>query len=105
MGHGWRDLWLGRLEGANHWIEPWLGHQRRDAYWKHGSVCEDYAAIEVPVYAVGGWVDGYTNAVPRMLEGLRRYHPTVAFALLPAIGEVDIILDAISGWLVNTMRD
>ena len=27
-------------------IEPWLAHQRRDAYWKQGSVCEDYAAIE-----------------------------------------------------------
>ena len=62
--------WLERLEGANNWIEPWLGHQRRDAYWKHGSVCEDYSAIECPVYAVGGWVDGYTNAVPRLLEGL-----------------------------------
>ena len=69
-GDAWRDTWLERLEGANNWIEPWLGHQRRDGYWKHGSVCEDYSAIEVPVYAVGGWVDGYTNAVPRMLEGL-----------------------------------
>ncbi len=70
FGDGWHETWLGRLEGANNWIEPWLGHQRRDAYWKHGSVCEDYSAIDVPVYAVGGWVDGYTNAVPRMLEGL-----------------------------------
>ena len=26
--------------------------------------------IEVPVYAVGGWADGYTNAIPRLLEGL-----------------------------------
>ena len=69
-GDGWHETWLERLEGANNWIEPWLGHQRRDAYWKHGSVCEDYSAIDVPVYAVGGWVDGYTNAVPRMLEGL-----------------------------------
>ena len=33
-------------------------------------VCEDYAAIEVPVYAIGGWTDGYTNSVPRLLEGL-----------------------------------
>ena len=70
FGEGWHEEWLRRLEGANNWIEPWLGHQRRDAYWKHGSVCEDYSAIEVPVYAVGGWVDGYTNAVPRLLEGL-----------------------------------
>ena len=39
-------------------------HQRRDAYWKQGSICEDYAAIECPVYTVGGWADGYTNADP-----------------------------------------
>ena len=28
------------------------------------------AAIECPVYLVGGWSDGYTNAIFRMLEGL-----------------------------------
>ena len=33
-------------------------------------MCEDYAAIEVPVYAIGGWTDGYTNSVLRLLEGL-----------------------------------
>jgi putative CocE/NonD family hydrolase len=66
----WRETWLRRLEAGTSWIEPWLAHQRRDDYWKHGSVCEDYAAIECPVYAVGGFVDGYTNAVPRLLEGL-----------------------------------
>jgi uncharacterized protein len=66
----WRAAWLERLGGANAWIEPWLTHQRRDGYWKDGSVCEDYSAIECPVYAVGGFADGYTNAVPRLLEGL-----------------------------------
>jgi uncharacterized protein len=69
-GEGWREAWLERLETLTPWVEYWLGHQRRDAYWKHGSVCEDYAAIQCPVYAVGGFVDGYTNAVPRLLEGL-----------------------------------
>ena len=51
-------------------IEPWLTHQRRDGYWQHGSVCEDYAAIDCPVLLAGGWADGYRNAVLRMLEGL-----------------------------------
>jgi uncharacterized protein len=69
-GESWRQTWLERLEAANAWIEPWLNHQRRDEYWKQGSVCEDYSAIECPVYAVGGFADGYTNAVPRLLEGL-----------------------------------
>ncbi len=66
----WREVWLDRMEHTPAYIEHWLGHQRRDAYWRHGSVCEDYAAIEVPVYAVGGWADGYTNAVFRLLAGL-----------------------------------
>jgi putative CocE/NonD family hydrolase len=66
----WRELWLGRIEGSEPLAEIWLSHQRRDAYWKHGSVIEDHGAIECAVYAVGGWQDGYTNAVPRLLEGL-----------------------------------
>src|SRR4029453_14576737 len=70
IGNGWREQWLDRLETVTPWIEPWLGHQRRDEYWRQGSVCEDYSAIECPVYAVGGFVDGYTNAVPRLLAGL-----------------------------------
>ena len=70
VGERWRELWERRLEANQPWIHTWLAHQRRDAYWKHGSVCEDYAAIEVPVYAVGGWTDGYTNSVLRLLEGL-----------------------------------
>ncbi len=69
-GARWRELWEQRLATNTPWIHTWLGHQRRDAYWKHGSVCEDYAAIEVPVYAIGGWTDGYTNSVLRLLEGL-----------------------------------
>ena len=70
VGERWRELWEQRLAANRPWIHTWLAHQRRDAYWKHGSVCEDYAAIEVPVYAVGGWTDGYTNSVLRLLEGL-----------------------------------
>jgi uncharacterized protein len=63
-------MWLERLENVPLFFEFWLRHQRRDAYWKHGSVCEDYAAIQCPVYAVGGWTDAYTNAIPRLLERL-----------------------------------
>jgi uncharacterized protein len=69
-GDAWRPQWLERLTQTPAFIEPWLAHQLRDDYWRHGSVCEDYAAIEVPVYAVGGWSDGYTDAIPRLLAGL-----------------------------------
>ena len=69
-GDDWRPMWQERLENVPLFLEIWLSHQWRDAYWKHGSVCEDYAAIQCPVYAVGGWTDGYTNAIPRLLAGL-----------------------------------
>ena len=59
-----------RLQNVPLFFERWLRHQRRDAYWKHGSVCENYEAIQYPVYAVGGWTDAYKNAIPRLLEGL-----------------------------------
>ena len=70
VGDRWRAIWLERLQSMPLFFEPWLRHQRRDAYWKHGSVCEDYEAIQCPVYAVGGWTDGYKNAIPRLLERL-----------------------------------
>jgi len=70
VGDRWREMWMSRLENTPPYVHAWLEHQTRDGYWKHGSVCEDYAAIEAPVYAVGGWADGYTNAVFRLLEGL-----------------------------------
>mgnify|MGYP006281587837 CR=1 FL=1 len=70
VGDRWREMWMERLENSGLWLEKWLEHQRRDAYWKHGSVCEDYSAIQCPVYAVSGWADGYCNAVFRLLKGL-----------------------------------
>jgi predicted acyl esterase len=71
VGERWREMWLKRLANVPLFLEYWLSHQRRDAYWRHGSVCEDFAAIQCPVYAVGGWTDAYTNAIPRLLENLR----------------------------------
>ena len=70
VGSRWREMWQERLEGSGLWLETWLSHQRRDDYWKPASVNEDYAAIECPVFAVGGWADGYTNAIFRLMEHL-----------------------------------
>ena len=71
VGDSWRPMWLDRLQNIPLFFDLWLQHQRRDAYWRHGSVCEDYEAIQCPVYAVGGWTDGYKNAIPRLLERLK----------------------------------
>jgi putative CocE/NonD family hydrolase len=71
VGERWRELWMQRLEGSGLWIEEWHRRQRRDDFYKQGSVCENYAAIECPVYMVGGWADGYSNAIFRVLEHLK----------------------------------
>jgi putative CocE/NonD family hydrolase len=68
-GDRWREMWLERL-AATPLAETWLRHQRRDDYWKQGSVSHDYRAIRCPVYAVGGWADAYSNGVFRLLAGL-----------------------------------
>ena len=70
VGDRWRDMWRERLEGSGLWLETWLEHQRRDDYWRPASVCEDYSAVRCPVMAVGGWADGYTNAIFRLMEHL-----------------------------------
>jgi uncharacterized protein len=70
VGERWREMWFERMERTPPFVEAWLSHQRRDAFWKHGSVCEDYAAVTCPVFVVGGWADGYTNPVLRLLAGL-----------------------------------
>ncbi|GAA4955364.1 CocE/NonD family hydrolase [Streptomonospora halophila] len=70
VGERWREMWRRRLEGSGLWLDTWLRHQLRDDYWRHGSVREDLSAIEIPVMAVSGWADGYSNAVFRLMEGL-----------------------------------
>ncbi len=70
LRENWRDLWLRRLAAEPFLPAVWLGHQRRDAYWRHGSVIEDYARIKAKVLAVGGWGDAYKNAVPQLVEAL-----------------------------------
>ncbi|MBB3189867.1 CocE/NonD family hydrolase [Halomonas cerina] len=70
VGDRWRELWFQRLEGSGLWLKNWLAHQRRDAFWRHASVCEDFAAIRCPVFAVSGWADGYCNTVFRLMQHL-----------------------------------
>jgi uncharacterized protein len=70
VGDRWRELWFDRLQGSGLWLDTWLRHQHRDDFWKHGSICEDFSAVQVPVMAVSGWADGYTNSVFRLMENL-----------------------------------
>lgn len=109
VGPQWRDIWLARLEQSGLWLETWLRHQRRDEYWKHGSIAENYERLKCPVFAVGGWADGYSNAVFRLLANLKvprkgligpwgHYYPHVALQG-PAIGFLQESLRWWDTWL------
>ena len=61
VGEHWLDIWRRRLAEMPPLLETWLSRQHRDAYWQHGSVCEDWGAIQIPVWVIAGWADGYRN--------------------------------------------
>ncbi|EPC03303.1 hypothetical protein L861_17320 [Litchfieldella anticariensis FP35 = DSM 16096] len=71
VGGDWRAKWRHRIDNAPFYPLVWMRHPHRDEYWKHGSICEDFDAIACPVYAVGGWADGYVDAIPRLMAGLK----------------------------------
>ncbi|MGX7877116.1 CocE/NonD family hydrolase [Mesorhizobium sp. ORM6] len=71
VGDRWREMWMQRLHNLDYYPANWLTHQHRDAYWKHGSISEDYGAIQCAVYAMGGWVDPYHCTIARMLANLK----------------------------------
>lgn len=71
FGDGWREAWDRRLETYRPWLLDWLEHQTYDAFWKHGSLREDYASIEAATMLVTGWADGYTNIALRGMRELR----------------------------------
>jgi uncharacterized protein len=71
VGDKWRDMWLERLENEPFLPAVWLKHQTRDAYWKRGSVCEDFSKIKAATLAIGGWGDAYKNAVSRLVQGIQ----------------------------------
>ena len=66
----WKEESIKRLEEMPLWPKNWLEHQTKDDYWRHGSVGENYADIQVPVFALDGWADSYTNSVLTLMNGL-----------------------------------
>jgi predicted acyl esterase len=71
FGEGWRDEWERRIEQLEPWLFTWLDHQRRDAYWQHGSLRPGYDSIQIPTMLIAGWADGYRNNSLRTAAALR----------------------------------
>lgn len=50
------------------WFMIYKNQQRDGPFWDRASLNEDYSAIDIPVFLIGGWYDGYRDSIPRMLE-------------------------------------
>lgn len=71
VGADWLTLWEQRLREGEPWLLKWLRNQVDGAYWRSGSVRPDYSRIRCPVFAIGGFRDGYVNAPLRLLRHCR----------------------------------
>ncbi len=58
----WREDLRQRIATMPHLSEVWSSHQSRNAYWRHGSVGQDYSRLQAAVLTIGGWNDNYMNA-------------------------------------------
>jgi uncharacterized protein len=47
-----------------------MNHQRRDAFWKRGSIGDDFSAVQIPALVIAGWADGYRNTPVKAVAGL-----------------------------------
>jgi len=70
VGDNWVEIWKERLDDQPYLWLKWHQHQHRDPYWAHGSVCEDYAAINAAVLSIGGWHDGYRNTISHLVSNI-----------------------------------
>jgi len=69
-GAGSEQAWRRRIEETPAWVVSWLRHQQDGPYWRNGSLRPLYSRIEVPVFIVSGWRDGYRSAGLRMAQKL-----------------------------------
>ncbi len=53
------------------WLLQYKKQQRDGPFWDRASLNSDYTKIDIPVFAIGGWYDGYRDAVFRMFQSLK----------------------------------
>ena len=70
FGEGWKDQWLARLAANRPWIEPWLQHPARDAYWA-GKAFDLEGSADLPLLLYAGWADKYATSVLRIAAAWR----------------------------------
>src|SRR5205807_279836 len=53
------------------WFMLYLHQQRDSEFWRRASLNSNYDSIQIPVFLIGGFLDGYRDSIPRMLEHLK----------------------------------
>lgn len=53
------------------WFMNYLQHERNTRFWRKYSLAFHYDAIQIPVYMIGGLLDGYRDSIPRMLSHMK----------------------------------
>lgn len=70
-GADWAGIWEQHLENNTPYLLEWLSHQTDGEYWRPGSIRGRYDRIKCPVFAIGGWRDGYPNPPLRTFQNLQ----------------------------------
>jgi uncharacterized protein len=53
------------------WFPLYLHHQRDAEFWRSPFAQPVYDSIQIPVYLIGGYYDGYRDTIPRMMVRLK----------------------------------
>jgi len=103
FGDDWKEKWINRLDKIE-WILPkWLQHPTRDAHWKYPSICENFAAVNIPILLGSGWADTGSNGVLRMAENLPDTFRTVVGPWAHKFPHMGMPKPAI-GWLQECVK-
>jgi predicted acyl esterase len=52
------------------WFLTYLKQQKDGEFWRRNSLRWSYPSIQIPVYLIGGLLDGYRDSIPRMLANM-----------------------------------
>lgn len=65
------DAHLGPRFDSEPWFLTYLKHQRDGDFWRKPLAQPVYDSIQIPVFLIGGYYDGYRDTIPRMLEKMK----------------------------------
>ena len=70
VGAGWEAMWQEGWRWSGPGSSSWLTISAATSSGSTARCARTIGAIQCPVYLVGGWADGYTNSVLRLMAGL-----------------------------------